>query len=147
MVGQISGHLAVCYEPTTVCLVSLDCCVVGCPLLSIVVFVRNVQGKSPGVIHLSMVCPTWADVGERSGFCCRNLPQGVGTYSPDCNIQTPISPCHTLSMTGNYGVFVRIGRGMVHRIVPQVWGLVPSGHGNSPCISHQAPGIGGKVYH
>jgi len=32
---------------------------------------------------------------------------------------------------------------MVRRIVPQIRGLVPLGHVNSPPIPNQAPGIGG----
>ena len=39
-----------------------------------------------------------------------------------------------------------ICKGMVHRIVPQVWGLVPLGHINSPPISHQAQGIGSRAF-
>lgn len=30
--------------------------------------------------------------------------------------------------------------------MPQLWGLFPSGHVNSPPILHLAPGIGGKAY-
>ena len=36
---------------------------------------------------------------------------------------------------------------MVHRIVLQVWGLVPLGHVNLPPITHQAPGVGSRAYH
>ena len=58
--------------------------------------------------------------------------------SQHCHIVTSKHPyllvthsCHT--------VHNRVAvREMVHRIVPQVWGLVPLGYVNTPPISHQA---------
>lgn len=47
-----------------------------------------------------------------------------------------------------HGMFVRdMYRGMVCRILPQVWGLVPLEHDDSPPASHRAPGIGCRAYH
>lgn len=36
-----------------------------------------------------------------------------------------------------------IFKGVVHRFVPQVWGLIPLGYVNSPPALHQAPGVVG----
>ena len=40
------------------------------------------------------------------GFAVRIFPEGW-VLSQDCQIQAPISLCHTLSTTGRYGVLVR----------------------------------------
>ena len=44
-----------------------------------------------------------ADVGERRGFSVGIFPEEW--VLKDCHIQTPISPYHTLSATGRYGIF------------------------------------------
>ena len=52
----------------------------------------------------------------------------------------------SLSQTVHDKAIWGICKGMVHRFVPQVWGLVPLGHVNSPPTPYQAPGIVGRAY-
>ena len=69
-------------------------------------------------MHLSMVCPTipGADVGERRGICCPNLPCGVGTLL--------LVPIHSDGMHSLLLCFVNSTNTRTHTVHSrEMWGI------------------------
>ena len=153
MHASVSKHGTVDSSPSSNSYGSLNC--------KTRVMVMNNNAPINTILH------TWADVGERRGICCWNLPSQVGVLSQDCPIllkwhtllfgcvkclwktycmnstNTHISLVH--AWQGYMGYLYRICRVMV---VPHVWGLVLLYRTcQFPPTPHQAPGVVGRAYH